>query len=168
MTDITDASTFVAVETFNSSAMTPEKYVKKTVDMFNVPANANIAMRQSGALTAAFHWYVDDVTVKIIPSCLEPTGLAANITATSAELSWTARNDETDWTVYYKKTRDENYTEIADATNPYTLNGLNIDTEYQYYVVANCSGDDASEPSEEFTFYIPCSTLNTFPITYGF
>ena len=168
MTDITDASTFVAVETFNSSAMTPEKYVKKTVDMFNVPANANIAMRQSGALTAAFHWYVDDVTVKEIPSCLEPTGLAANITATSAELSWTARNDETDWTVYYKKTRDENYTEIADATNPYTLNGLNIDTEYQYYVVANCSGDDASEPSEEFTFYIPCSALSTFPITYGF
>ena len=168
MTDITDASTFVAVETFNSSAMTPEKYVKKTVDMFNVPANANIAMRQSGALTAAFHWYVDDVTVKKIPSCLEPTGLAANITATSAELSWTARNDETDWTVYYKKTRDENYTEIADATNPYTLNGLNIDTEYQYYVVANCSGDNASEPSEEFTFYIPCSALSTFPITYGF
>ena len=168
MTDIADASTFVAVETFNSSAMTPEKYVKKTVDMFNVPANANIAMRQSGALTAAFHWYVDDVTVKIIPSCLEPTGLAANITATTAELSWTARNGETDWTVYYKKTRDENYTEITDATNPYTLNGLNIDTEYQYYVVANCSGDDASEPSEEFTFYIPCSTLNTFPITYGF
>ena len=168
MTDITDANTFVAVETYISATMVEDNYVKKTVDMINVPANANIAMRHFDCYNEHMEWFVDDVTVTEMPSCLEPTGLAANITATSAELSWTARNGETDWTVYYKKTRDENYTEIADATNPYTLNGLNIDTEYQYYVVANCSGDDASEPSEEFTFYIPCSTLNTFPITYGF
>ena len=168
MTDITDANTFVAVETYISATMVEDNYVKKTVDMINVPANANIAMRHFDCYNEYMEWFVDDVTVTEMPSCLEPTCLAANITATSAELSWTARNNETDWTVYYKKTRDENYTEITDATNPYTLNGLNIDTEYQYYVVANCSGDDASEPSEEFTFYIPCSTLNTFPITYGF
>jgi hypothetical protein len=50
MTDISDASTFVAVETYNSTEMTTS-YVKKTVDFVSVPANANIAMRQFDCAT---------------------------------------------------------------------------------------------------------------------
>ncbi|MBR3467996.1 MAG: fibronectin type III domain-containing protein, partial [Bacteroidales bacterium] len=157
MTDITDASTFVAVDTYNSTEMTTS-YVKKTVDFMNVPADANIAMRQFDCSTN-YYWYVDDVTVKEIPSCLAPTALAATATTNSAELSWTANSGESAWTVYYKKASDENYTEVTNATNPYTLNGLDASSNYQYYVVANCSADDASEPSEVFTFATACDVI---------
>ncbi len=158
MTDITDASTFVAVDTYNSTEMTTS-YVKKTVDFMNVPADANIAMRQFDCSTN-YYWYVDDVTVKEIPSCMAPTGLAANATTTSAELSWTANSGETAWTIYYKKATDESYTEVANVTaNPYTLSGLDASSNYEFYVVANCSADDASEPSEMFTFATACDVI---------
>ena len=114
MTDITDASTFVAVETYNSTEMTTT-YVKKTVDFVNVPANANIAMRQFECSTY-YYWYVDDVTVKEIPSCVAPTGLAAATTTNSAELSWTANSGENAWTLYWKESSATDYTEIANAT----------------------------------------------------
>ena len=105
--------------------------------------------------------YVDDIEIKVAPSCLKPTDLAANASTTSAELSWTANSGETAWTVYYKKTSDENYTEVANVTaNPYTLSGLTAATNYQYYVVANCSADDASEPSATFTFATACDVIS--------
>ena len=167
MTDITDASTFVAVETYNSTEMTTT-YVMKTVDFVNVPADANIAMRQFDCSTN-YYWFVDDVTVKAIPSCIAPTDLAANATTTSAELSWTANSGETAWTLYWKKTSDESYTEVANVTaNPYTLNGLTAATNYQYYVVANCAADDASEPSATFTFATACDAVTTFPWSEDF
>ena len=166
MTDITDASTFVAVITYNSTEMTTT-YVKKIVDFVDAPAGANIAMRQFDCSTN-YYWYVDDVTVKEIPNCVAPTGLAADATTNSAELSWTVNSNETDWTVYYKKTTDANYTEVANATNPYTLSGLDAATIYQYYVVANCSADEASEPSEVFTFATECEAISTYPWTENF
>ena len=157
MTDIADASSFVAIETYNSTEMTTT-YVKKTVDMVGVPANAIIAMRQFDCSTN-YYWYVDDVTVKEIPSCVAPTGLAANPSTTSAELSWTANSGETAWTLYYKKAADANYTEVPNATNPYTLQGLQAATSYLYYVVANCAAEDASEPSEPFAFATECDVI---------
>ena len=161
MTDITDASTFVAVgEVFNSTSWASSPaYEKKTVDFVGVPANAIIAMRQFDCSTN-YYWYVDDVTVKEMPSCLAPTGLAANASTNSAELSWTANSGETAWTLYWKKTTDENYTEVANATNPYTLQGLDAASNYEFYVVANCSADDASEASEPFTFATACDVID--------
>jgi hypothetical protein len=166
MTDITDASTFVAVETYNSTEMTTS-YVKKTVDFANAPVGANLAMRQFDCSTN-YYWYVDDVTVKEIPSCLAPTALDADASTDAAELSWTANSNETAWTLYWKKTTDENYTEVANATNPYTLNGLTAATNYQYYVVANCSADEASEPSEVFTFATECEVTAALGYTENF
>ena len=166
MTDITDASTFVAVETYNSTEMTTN-YVKKTVDFVNVPANANIAMRQFDCQTN-YYWYVDDVTVKEIPSCVAPSNLAATVSTTSVELSWTANSGETAWTLYWKESGATDYTEVANATNPYTLNGLTAATNYEFYVVANCSADDASEASEPFPFVTACDVIDALGFEENF
>ena len=159
MTDITDASTFVEVENYAYNEWTSNTHVKKTVDFNNAPANANIAFRHNSGSTS-YYWFADDVTVKEIPSCLAPTGLAANVSTTSAELSWTANSGETAWTVYYKKSTDESYTEVANVTaNPYTLSGLDASSNYEFYVVANCAADDASEASDVFTFATECDVI---------
>jgi hypothetical protein len=168
MTDITDPSTFVEVANYAYNDWTSATYVKKAVDFINVPANANIAFRHNAG-SSSWYWYADDVTVKEIPSCVAPTGLAANATITSAELSWTANSGETAWTVYYKKTTDESYTEVANVTaNPYTLSGLDASSNYEFYVVANCSADDASEASEPFTFATACDVIDALGYSENF
>lgn len=159
MTDLSDASTFVAVETYNSTTWTSLDYVKKTVDLVSAPANAIIVFRQFDCSTN-YYWYVDDVTVKPMPSCVAPTALNANASTNSAELSWTANSGETAWTLYYKKTTDENYTEVTNVTeNPYTLSGLTAASNYQFYVIANCTSTDNSEPSNEKTFATECEVI---------
>ena len=127
----------------------------------DIPSGSRMALRytpidptihtNTGVATGCIN--LDDFRVSIIPTCIPPTNLAANdITTNSAVLSWTANSEETVWTVYYKKTTDADYTEVAHATNPYTLEGLDSNNQYQYYVVANCSDDDQSTSSALFSF----------------
>ena len=164
MTDITDASTFVAVETYNSTEMTTT-YVKKTVDMVNVPANANIAMRQFDCSTN-YYWYVDDVTVKEMPSCLAPTGLAAtNTTTNSTTITWTPGGNETQWRVEYNLASVNDpfsgttghFQRIVNGEPTYTITDLPYAaTSYVVRIIAICGDEDESEPSEVFTFTTAC------------
>ena len=149
MTDTNDASTFVAVATYNSTEMTTT-YVKKKVDFAKAPADAIIAMRQFDCSGSS--WYVDDVTVKAIPSCLEPTGLTAfNVTASTATLRWASNASE--WVVAYKAAADEDFTEVpAVAEKSYTLTGLTPETTYTVKVRTNCGGGEYSEWSDPVSF----------------
>ena len=105
--------------------------------------------------------FIDNIEVSTIPSCLSPTNLTANAASTSAELSWTANNDESSWSLYWKESGAEAYTEVPNLTeNSYTLNNLTANTAYQFYVVAHCDETDHSAPSAVYTF-----TTNCDPIT---
>ena len=169
MTDLSDATTFVAVESYVYNNWSSDTYEKKTVNLDAAPAGAYIAFRQYNC-TSSWYWFVDDVTVREIPNCLAPTApIADNITTDEAELSWTAENGETQWTVYYKLSTDATYTEVPNVTsNPYTLTGLTPATTYEYYVVANCSATDESYASDVFTFTTACEAITTFPWNENF
>ena len=103
-------------------------------------------------------------------ACPVPTNLEANnMTTTSADLSWTAGLNETEWTIYYKKTADENYTAETGVTeNPYTLPGLEASTQYVFYVTANCSETEESAASETYTFNTACDAITSFPWSENF
>ena len=139
-------------------------------------AGQNIAVAfyaESTTSNADNNLHIDNVSIDYIPSCFKPTDLNANnITANAAELSWTANSGESAWKLYWKKASDENYTEEAITSNPYTLNGLDDNTEYVFYVVANCGGSDGeSEPSNTFSFTTTCEAFEVTeetPYTYGF
>ena len=100
--------------------------------------------------------YLDDVTVGEAPACVAPNGLAANnVTATSADIAWTANNGETEWTI------EVNGTEMTGITeNPYTLT-TTANTEYTVRVKANCSATDESDWSGTYTFSTPCAAVAT-------
>ncbi len=120
--------------------------------------NSNSANPCYTGTWANFH----DYTLRVLeaPSCLAPNALLATPTTNSAELSWTANSGETSWTVYYKKASDEDYVMVPDVTeNPYNLPGLDDATEYEYYVVANCSETDMSDPSVTFSFSTKCNAI---------
>ncbi len=101
--------------------------------------------------------FVDNLRVGIPPTCQTPTALDATTTSNTAELAWTSNSGETEWTIYYKVSTDADYTMIENVEdNPYLLEGLTPSTTYKYYVVANCSETDSSDPSQEFTFTTQC------------
>ncbi len=105
----------------------------------------------------------------VVSSCLKPNELGAVTSSNEAELSWTARSGETSWSVFYKKVSDANYTEVPNVTdNPYTLESLDANTDYQFYVVANCPTSETSDPSEVFPFTTKCDAVTTFPWTENF
>ena len=127
--------------------------------------NGDVIFSGQGAMTSDFNYTVSCV----VSSCLKPNELGAVTSSNEAELSWTARSGETSWSVFYKKVSDANYTEVPNVTdNPYTLESLDANTDYQYYVVANCSASETSDPSEVFPFTTKCDAVTTFPWTENF
>ncbi|MBY8964043.1 choice-of-anchor L domain-containing protein, partial [Flavobacterium sp. D11R37] len=100
--------------------------------------------------------YIDNVIVEDIPPCPEVTDLAvANITQTSAELSWEAGSDETQWEVWVLPIGSPEPTEPGTVVteNPYTATDLEPGTPYVFYVRANCGdvdGDSVISNPETF------------------
>ena len=73
------------------------------------------------------------------PACMWPTNLAvSNVTAHTAELSWTS--DGNAWQIGYSNDNfaTEQYVEVTE--NPYTLTGLDPETDYEVRVQTNCGG----------------------------
>ncbi|TXD83725.1 T9SS type B sorting domain-containing protein [Subsaximicrobium wynnwilliamsii] len=93
--------------------------------------------------------FVDNFRVRDIPSCQEPSDLAvANITETTADLSWTANAGETSWEIINQDAGGAAPTEsdsgIATSDNPYQATGLVEGGNYEFYVRAVCGTNDVS------------------------
>lgn len=107
-----------------------------------------------------------DYTIRVTeaPGCLAPDNLTATEDqANSSVLNWTSYSGETSWKVYYKKVSETSYTEVDVTEIPYTLENLTAATNYQYYVVADCS-PEGSQPSEVCAFSTNCPT--DMPVPY--
>lgn len=91
-------------------------------------------------------------------SCPKPTELSwSNLSSSSVDLSWTAGGTESEWNIQYKASGDADWTTIEGVTeNPYTLTGLEPETNYQVKVQAICGVDDVSKYSSTISFSTPC------------
>ena len=90
---------------------------------------------------------VMDITCAPPPTCIDPSDLTvADITSTTASVSWTANNAETAWE-YQVVESGVTPAETGDATsdNPLALIGLTANTTYDVYLRANCGDDGTSE-----------------------
>lgn len=90
------------------------------------------------------------------PSCLPPTGLSAMATGlTTADLSWTAGDTETEWTYEYGVSpyaQGGGGTSGTVMTTPsLSLTGLTEGETYDFYVQANCGGSDSSYITVQWT-----------------
>ena len=99
--------------------------------------------------------YVDDLTVKVVPSCMRPEAtsvVASDITSSSATISWTD-NDESHsaWNVYYRATGTEEYTSVPATDVSVALTGLDASTQYEVYVTTDC-GTEESEATNMVSF----------------
>ncbi|NRD23414.1 fibronectin type III domain-containing protein [Winogradskyella litoriviva] len=160
ITDPTDASTFTAFQTITLTSTHTEYSVN--FDTYT-GTDEYIALRMVPSGTYDYT-YVDNFNWEAIPSCLEPSDLVlTGFTATSADIAWTIGDSETLWDIELVDiTNGGSVTGTAtstDVTNPYTIESLTANTDYEVYVRANC-GDSYSPwvgPLSFFTGY--CSSV---------
>ena len=103
--------------------------------------------------------FADNVSVHKVPSCFQPTALAAsNITVNSAHLTWTAGGEETAWRLQYRANAGEWSEDITvNTTAAKDLESLSAHTTYEVRVKAWCNIDDFSEWSETASFTTLCA-----------
>lgn len=159
VTDLTNPSSFVAIETYAYNDFTDCQNIDVTFT--NAPAGSYIAFRQFDCSTA-WYWFIDDIDVHEIPTCVRPTNLtASNATVNTVDLAWTENGDANNWYIEYGPagfTQGQGTTDSA-STNPFTLTGLDAATQYDFYVRADCGGDGVSRWSAKCSFTTECDAI---------
>ena len=145
VTNPTDASTFVALETYAYNDWSSSTYEEKTVMFSAAPAGARMAFRQFNC-SSNYYWYLDDINVEPLPNCV-PVSLAGvdTTTADGATIYWTAPAGQSDFIVRLGNT-DYN---VQDTF--YTFTGLTASTAYTAMVASNCSSDTSSWVNIDFS-----------------
>ena len=118
--------------------------------------------------------FMDNLTVKAMPSCPKPTSLAVtanSVTAHNATITWTESGEANTWIVEYSTSADfaEVLTETVEDTPTYTFAGLEPETTYYVRVKAHCGDDNASEYSNvvNFTTAIACPAPTGLAVNPG-
>ncbi len=140
MTNILDPETYVELDSWNYNEFgSTVTYAKKEVSLLSMPANARIVMKQINN-TTNYYWYVDDVEISVLPSCLKPTNLVFdNVDSNKVVLSWTpGRETDNTWEVEYSADGENWISSGPINSNPYQILGLTPSTSYQVRVRTIC------------------------------
>ncbi len=109
--------------------------------------------------------------VEAAPSCLPVSDLGVmNVLSTTADVFWTVNGTETSWIIEYGPqgfTQGSGITENANA-NPFGLSSLTPDSDYEFYVKADCGGGDESTWAGPFAFHTPCVPMNATDLCESF
>jgi len=118
--------------------------------------------------------FMDNLTVKAMPSCPKPTSLAVtanSVTAHNATITWTESGEATEWIVEFDTvaTFTQPLFETVDDNPTYTFQGLEPETTYYVRVKAHCGPGDESEYSNvvHFTTTIACPAPTGLTVNPG-
>lgn len=107
-------------------------------------------------------------------TCPSPTlQVFNNITTSSVDLGWTENGSATTWDIELGETGftpTGNPTANNVGTNPYTYGSLESATTYDWYVRADCAGDDIDVSTwvGPISFTTECETISSFPYNENF
>ena len=156
LTDANDGNTFTSLEQFDTSS----SYVTKTVELNEAPATAaRIAIKYEGY----YRLYIDDIEVKVLPSCKQPQNLTVSgLTNQGATLTWQrhAQGTEDSWVLEYSTNSDFTSATTLNVTgNPSkALTGLTAGETYYAHVKADCGGGESSDWSTTKSFTTLCNS----------
>ncbi|GAB4159147.1 MAG: fibronectin type III domain-containing protein [Winogradskyella sp.] len=151
---LTYDSTSVVPATGEHPVVTLEAYAGQTVQFGILGSEGTVDDPEDNDV------FVDNFRVRSIPTCPEPTDLTSNnLSLTSTEVGWTETGTATTWNIEYGPagfTPGTGTLVTGVTTNPYVLTGLDSDTDYDFYVQAECDPTNLSSfagPSSFFTGY---------------
>jgi Secretion system C-terminal sorting domain len=112
-----------------------------------------------------FNLYVDNISVDIAPSCVEPSAGISTVTTTTANLSWTSGNSSDNEIVVQPAgtgvpaLTDNTGVNVTGST--YMASGLLPQTTYEFYVRTECTiGSIFSTWSGPYAFTTLCEATN--------
>ncbi len=143
MSDKTDPTTFVVMDTIDLSSYNTYDYGLQQVSFENYSDNGHyIAFRVSNAVGCGY--YIDEVLLEERPNCMYPTNIhATNISSDNVTLAWTETGSATAWNIIYGEVGfdpEEGGTIVSADANPFTVTDLLNATSYDFYVQADCGG----------------------------
>lgn len=169
MTDPYDVSTFVKTATFHAPDYnemaemggTTDGYEQFVTTFDNYTGQGHYLAIHANKWNAAPSKFMsmDLLRIEEMSDCMEATGFSAEMTNTTAKLSWAA-NGAKKWQliVKYEETEVVNQT----LTTPsYTVTGLKPHTNYTYTVATYCGEEPVSSPI--MTFKTDCSEFEALP-----
>ncbi len=133
-TPSTNSSSILDISSFTSTQLSGFMY--------------RISYSASGDWTFGFCSFSPTISSQTPPSCVDVSNVTySNITATSAEISWTSDDSSfnievVDVTAGGTATGTATYTGV---TSPYQLSGLSSNNEYEVYVQTDCGSGETSD-----------------------
>ncbi len=172
----TGTSATLNVEAFDGAAWntvgtytgdTVNGWEKKTVDLSGLTISGDIQVRFTVVGSSSFHddIAIDDVTVKEVTTCIEPTNLVvSNEMTTSVDLAWTDNAGTTnyEYVVQAVDTGLPTGAGTAITTNPATISGLTASTSYELYLRASCGAGEFSDWVLITPFTTACAPYGDF------
>jgi hypothetical protein len=149
-----------------------DEWIQQFVDL-SAYAGQTVTIRFRGERGDGFEgdMSIDDVRVDEAPTCFDPVGLTTiSVTDITADLSWVAGSSETvfDVEIVPAGSAPTGVPTFEDVTLPFTATGLSPETDYDFYVRADCGPGDVSNwvgPSPFTTTFSPIIvTVNAPPI----
>ncbi|MCK9445224.1 MAG: choice-of-anchor J domain-containing protein, partial [Tissierellaceae bacterium] len=116
-----------------------------------------------------YYYHIDDMVVDIIPACPRPTTASAtNITATSADLSWTPGSpSDVAWKIYYRTTGSSSWDSVMATNTTHSLTGLLASTNYEVGITTDC-GNGSFSNMRLVSFRTQCGAITALPWTDNF
>lgn len=157
---------FTALATYNYTDFIVSgsaTYLEHAIMFSSAPEGARMALRAEPT-SAYYYWYVDDVTIDELPSCVPVSALAIDTeeaTANSLTLTWLS--DATDFIIIDMANGEEIG---SSTTNSFEATDLDANTAYTFGVVVDCGG----EYSDTVTVSgrTACDVISTLPYSMGF
>jgi hypothetical protein len=113
---------------------------------------------------------IDNFEVREAPTCPKPYNLnAINIFSDSADLTWLAGLNETEWQFYLVPSGGTLSNTSATLVNNDTVTvAVSPNTSYSFYVRGICGIGDTSLLTGPYVFSTPCVSFVSFPYSEGF
>lgn len=170
VTDPTDATTFVNLQTLDITNTSYNSSYYSVVIPNWIPANARLAVKNPSD-DKSYYW--DDVVWEQAPTCFPPTGVTlSGVLSDGVTASWTAPAvaPANGYEVYYSTSSTApTASTVLDATNSVTstgasasVTGLNPATTYYIWVRSVCSASDKSDWSMVSSFTTSCVLVTEF------
>lgn len=140
----------------------PAQIVEQDISAF-AGENIRVAWIFEGDSWDIDEWYIDNILVDEMTACPYPDSLdVSNITSSGAQLEWIAGGTETTWNIeignpgFIPGATQQQFAYTGITTNPYSANGLNPHTNYEFYVQGDCGSNELSNWAGPFSFSTIC------------
>ncbi|WP_432672139.1 fibronectin type III domain-containing protein [Flavobacterium sp. SM2513] len=168
--NLTDLSSFVALEQFNlpgTTAATAEEFM---VEPYGVPTGVSNLVFRNNAPTGSSTIYIDDVVWEVVPACSDIAIVTVtDFNSVSATVTWEPGGSETAWQYVYAESTVTDPTTLTGSmvtvtNNPTTMiSGLTAATTYNFWIRSKCGTTDFGNwPQNPTQFTTTCAPVTAF------